>query len=271
VTHGRADSQHCHLCKGIGEHADTLCIELMLLRRKRSDAYGESASDLRVVNTMMPHVQQGCQLHRRLTALELEIAAAMTAMERLAFGVILLAEDRSAVFVNREARRILNQRDGLTLRRDGPAASNPQTTVALRGLIKDAMVTSQVDGPSAGGSLSAGRPSMKRPLGLFVAPLSANRFTPAAPCAVVAVFVSDPEHVAEPAEAVVRGMYALTPTEAVFAVLLASGHNVESAAVSLGIAVHTARTHLKRVFRKTRTRTQTQLVRVLLGATLGHL
>jgi DNA-binding CsgD family transcriptional regulator len=212
----------------------------------------------------------GIALRRRLTALEVEIGAAIAAMERLAFGVILLAADGSAIFVNREGRRILDERDGLTLTPAGLTAATARTTVALRHYIKVATLSRPDHGPRAGGSLSAGRPSMKRPLGLLVAPLSANRFAAAGRCSIVAVFVSDPEHVAEPAEAIVRGMYSLTPTEAVFAVLLASGHSVESAAVSLGIAVHTARTHLKRVFRKTRTQTQSQLVRVLLGATLGH-
>ncbi|OLC82548.1 MAG: hypothetical protein AUH72_06450 [Acidobacteria bacterium 13_1_40CM_4_65_8] len=65
-------------------------------------------------------------------------------------------------------------------------------------------------------------------------------------------------------------MYGLTPAEAAFAVLLASGHSVESAAAKIGISVLTARTHLKRVFRKTRSHTQTQLVQLRLRATLGR-
>jgi DNA-binding CsgD family transcriptional regulator len=261
----------CDRCYGIGArvaHTETLYINLTLLRLRRSDAYGES--DLLVVRTLMPHLQRGFQLHLRLTAIGLEVGAALAAMERLAFGVLLLAGDGSAVFVNREARRILDQRDGLTLSRNGLVASNPRTTTALRGFIKGAALTSQADGLSAGGSLSVGRPSMKRPLGLLVAPLSADRFVPARRGAVVAVFVSDPEHATELPEAVVRRMFTLTRAEAAFAVLLAAGHSVESAAASLGITVPTARTHLKRVLRKTRTRTQTQLVRVLLGATFGH-
>jgi DNA-binding CsgD family transcriptional regulator len=245
--------------------------------------------------------EQSCQLHRRLTALELEIGAAMTAMERLAFGVILLAEDRSAVFVNREARRILNQRDGLTLSRDGPAASNPQTTIALRGLIKDAMVTSRVDGPTAGGSLSAERPSMKRPLGLLVAPLSANRFTPAARCAVVAVFHLSrararpltvilvpihhglPGHSVDPGVLVallipevevgrqksgqfLRDLYGLTQREADIAADLLLGHRVSDIARLRELSVNTVRTHLKRLLEKTGTTRQADLLRVLVAS-----
>jgi DNA-binding CsgD family transcriptional regulator len=60
--------------------------------------------------------------------------------------------------------------------------------------------------------------------------------------------------------------YGCTPREAALAHTLAQGRTLAEAAGALGISVHTARTHLKRVFRKTGTRRQAELLRLVLLA-----
>lgn len=264
--------RRCDLCYGVGARiaqTDSLCINLSILRPRRSGTYGEP--EVRLLKRLMPHLQRGFRLHRRFAGISAEIGAATAAMEGLPFGVLLLDAHGLALFVNREARRILDERDGLTLARDGLRASTSAASTALRKLIDEASFAGERVGTAAGGSLSVGRPSMKRPLGVLVSPLPAARYLLARRRAVVAVFVSDPEHTPEPPETVVRAIYGLTPAEAALAVRLTAGHSVESAAAVLGIAVQTARTQLKRVFRKTNTGTQTQLVRLLLSASpLGH-
>jgi DNA-binding CsgD family transcriptional regulator len=247
TTHGRADRpQHCDLCKGIGEHADTLCIELMLLRRTRSDAYGESASDLRVVSTMMPHVQQGCQLHRRLMALELEIGAAMTAMERLAFGVILLAEDRSAVFVNREARRILNLVTKLRLK--PPSKTEPRAARRI-------FVTRRPFGPHLRQLLKPNRPQLVSPA-----------TTPGFRRCLVALLIPEGEIGLPKSGHLLRNLYGLTQREADVASDLVQGHRVSDIARLRELSVNTVRTHLKRLLEKTRTTRQADLFRVLVAS-----
>jgi DNA-binding CsgD family transcriptional regulator len=55
-------------------------------------------------------------------------------------------------------------------------------------------------------------------------------------------------------------LYGLTRGEAALAVLLVRGKSIEDAAEELFISPHTARTHLKRIFMKTDTHRQTELV-----------
>ena len=61
-----------------------------------------------------------------------------------------------------------------------------------------------------------------------------------------------------------RATYGCTAREAALALTLAQGRTLAEAAGTLGISIHTARTHLKRVFRKTGTKRQTELLRLVL-------
>ena len=64
--------------------------------------------------------------------------------------------------------------------------------------------------------------------------------------------------------AVLRSQHHCTTRESALAMALAQGSTLAEAAAALGISIHTARTHLKRVFRKTGTNRQAELVRLML-------
>jgi DNA-binding CsgD family transcriptional regulator len=61
-------------------------------------------------------------------------------------------------------------------------------------------------------------------------------------------------------ESLLRKLYGLTRGEAALATILLKGKSIEEAAAELFISPHTARTHLKRIFMKTDTHRQTELV-----------
>jgi DNA-binding CsgD family transcriptional regulator len=78
------------------------------------------------------------------------------------------------------------------------------------------------------------------------------------------LFVSDPEQsrcVALPDQ--LRAVFGLTRTEALVAAEIFRGEGLKAAADALGIGVTTARTHLQRIFGKTGTRKQAELVRII--------
>ena len=80
------------------------------------------------------------------------------------------------------------------------------------------------------------------------------------------LFVSDPEREVQTPEQFIRDLYGLTPAEARLAMLLGRGHTLNDAAGALGISRNTAHTHLSRIFMKTDTSRQSDLVRRLLTA-----
>lgn len=98
--------------------------------------------------------------------------------------------------------------------------------------------------------------------------LTAAPFVPAAeppalpPCAIV--MASDPESYRPPRQLLMQ-LFELTPAEANVAQALAQGQALEDIASELCISVHTVKTHLHRLFRKTGTRRQGELVSLLRG------
>lgn len=66
-----------------------------------------------------------------------------------------------------------------------------------------------------------------------------------------------------PSPNILSGLFDLTPAEARLAIALASGRSVREAAVEVGIAVKSARIYLERIFRKTGTNRQSQLMALL--------
>jgi DNA-binding CsgD family transcriptional regulator len=64
----------------------------------------------------------------------------------------------------------------------------------------------------------------------------------------------------------IRWLYGLTPAEAAVALAVLRGEGVRAIADGLGISVATARTHLHRIFEKTGTERQAELVRLILNS-----
>jgi DNA-binding CsgD family transcriptional regulator len=63
-----------------------------------------------------------------------------------------------------------------------------------------------------------------------------------------------------------RCHFGLTPAEARLALHLVTGETLRSAAAKLSISYETARTYLKRIFRKTKTCRQAELVMIIFTA-----
>jgi DNA-binding CsgD family transcriptional regulator len=83
--------------------------------------------------------------------------------------------------------------------------------------------------------------------------------------AVAAIYVTDPEQVSERPEVVLIRLYGLTPAEAKVAALIVRGMSARQAAEGLAISYNTVKSHLKRVFAKTGTKRQGDLIRLIVG------
>jgi DNA-binding CsgD family transcriptional regulator len=69
-----------------------------------------------------------------------------------------------------------------------------------------------------------------------------------------------------PSPSILMGLFDLTPSEVKLAVALSTGGTVQQAAIDASIQLTTARTYLDRIFRKTGTHQQSQLVALLKSA-----
>jgi DNA-binding CsgD family transcriptional regulator len=79
------------------------------------------------------------------------------------------------------------------------------------------------------------------------------------------VLISDPEESNGPRVPYLQALFGMTHAEAKLAVRLAAGESLQMAAEELGITYGTARARLIQLFQKTDTRSQGQLIHLLLG------
>jgi DNA-binding CsgD family transcriptional regulator len=176
-------------------------------------------------------------------------------LDQLAFGVVFLSGSGTVAFTNRTARAIIERGDGLILAGGALRATDASVRRALRSLIEQVTVARR------GGALAIPRSSNDRPLAALATPLSAGGSSGA----TAALFLTDPDLGAGSCEEVMTSLYGLTPAEARLTAELMQGKSLDEAAAALAISIHTARSHLKRVFAKTGTRRQSELVRLLVS------
>lgn len=226
--------------------------------------------EIELFSKVLPHIERAIQIRHRLCYLDARLQAAQAALDQLSCGVFIL--DRSGVVAakNRAAERLLDARDGLRIDKGILKASHRDDNQFLQSTVRAAVMTSLQRGAEAGGAVAVRRLSAKRSYSLLVAPIPRREmlFVVDHPAAVV--FAMDPAHTKQLPADLLRRHFALTGAEANVAIRLCTGMTLEDVAEALNITVATARTHLKRIFSKTDTRRQAELVRIVMQ-TVGEL
>jgi DNA-binding CsgD family transcriptional regulator/PAS domain-containing protein len=243
--------------------------ELFTFSVIRSAAGGPYAeTDLKCVHPLVPHLQRAVQINDRLWELQSARDSLADALDCLSHGVIVVERQGRVVFVNRAARAIVAQRDGLHIATDGLVPADYSERQRLRELVGQALRTTAGDGFDAGGAMSVTRPSSKRPFLVLVAPLRLGLEDDETKGGAT-IFVSDPEERVEPAEAAMRRLYGFSVAEAKVAQGFVRAGSLEQAADELCISRETARWHLKRIYRKTGTGRQAELVKAVISGPLA--
>jgi DNA-binding CsgD family transcriptional regulator len=185
-------------------------------------------------------------------------------LDYLPLGVILTDENCRVLMLNRTARDVLIEDDGLTLRGDFLVASSSQQNIALRRLVRDVLRGGDADGPlGRRGVITLPRPSCGRSHEIVVISLrqTVGALTPTVAAAFIGTEMIDSEAAVE----IVAPLYGLTAAEARVAVVLMQGRSLTEVAIELRVSKETARKHLRALFRKTLTNRQSELVRLLVG------
>ncbi len=176
-------------------------------------------------------------------------------LDRVPRALVALAPGQRIRVANSAARRLLEERDGLEVRRGELHAMRRGDDRALRALVGGA------SGRRPLAALSVPRPSGRRPYCVQACALGT-----AGEESATLLLIADPAARPAPPEATLAALFALTPTEARLAARLACGDTVHAAATTLGIGEKTARLHLEHVMSKTGVHRQGALVRLLLAA-----
>lgn len=256
-----------HQIIGIISKDDYAVGAISSLRPNRQRPFEE---ELKLANLLMPHLKRALEVHVRTLGLQDRLSASMEALERLRIGVVLVNGQGKVLLANRTARALANQDDGFALSHDGLALTRSDEAANLRRLIQGASTTSTGKGFNSGGVLCVSRPSLKRPYSILVAPHAKNHGSLSSLQPAAIIFISDPEQEEIPDELVLSKLFGFTPAEAKLAALLAQGRSLKEAADTSGVARSTVRSQLKKLFEKTNTRRQGELIRLLMNSPIIH-
>jgi DNA-binding CsgD family transcriptional regulator len=247
----RADYSMGAVITRSGNQAPTLTA----LRDRGKGAYSED--ERKIARFLVPHLARAWAVYEKLELL----AAGESALDRLPVAVVFLDVDTSVVYCNRSAEEIFRAKDGLSLQTGVLCASDRSAEGQLRRALNQAFSPGKLLGKSA---VSVPRTSGRRAYQVVVAPLRGQfrQFTGAPPPRAL-VLITDPEW-PEPAKLdLLIQLFGLTRKEAELAARLFEGKSVEQAGDEMSITYQTARTHLRRIFSKTETSRQTELLLLL--------
>ncbi|MFT7621344.1 MAG: DNA-binding CsgD family transcriptional regulator [Myxococcota bacterium] len=188
------------------------------------------------------------------------VSTLLECVEHMSVGVVLVRDGGILEYVNEAALQLFALDDGLSAHEDMLYASITEDQEALQALIEKSLA-------GGGGAVLIRRPSGWLPYQAVSVPLAGGM----PPRLLVPLFLSDPAHQLQAYEACLKALYGLTETEATIADQIAHGMDIRQIAVHRHCGVETVRSHVKRLFDKTGTRRQIDLVRlVLAGAATIH-
>jgi DNA-binding CsgD family transcriptional regulator len=154
---------------------------------------------------------------------------------------------------------MLQKKDGISLVRTTLVAERPSDTRLLHRLLQEAISTPERGEPKAS-PFTVERRLAQSSLVVRVVPGPGLECwqAPERRTALLKLYDRDPGFIVD--ERALSSVYGLTRGEAALASKLVQGKSIEIASEELFISAHTARTHLKRIFMKTDTHRQPELV-----------
>lgn len=194
-------------------------------------------------------------MERQITLIEASHNAVLSSLDLLPIAVLVLDQQGKILVANKTAKEVIRLGGTIAVVDDTLSVESALHNKMFRQLIND---SSQ----RIPGGLVIPRAALK-PLAILVVPVPHNG-KPGYPASLV--FVADPEIPCVADTALLTRLFGFTPAEARVAALVMRGKPVGDIADELGITSHTTRNHLKRLFSKTHTNKQGELVHALLSS-----
>jgi len=222
-----------------------------------------SEGEISLFRLLSPHVCRTLAISDALDIRTLRSEILEATLDGLTAGVYLVRRDARVVYMNATAVRQVKSSNALRVvdNRLVPTDAEARTLVAKA---IDDVATDETDAGPAGHSLAIPDGSGAGYVATLLPLERGRRQSIMAPfAAAVAIFVQDPAQVPlMPGEAFAR-LYRLTGGELRVLLALAQGLGGKEAADMLGVGEPTVRTHLQRLFSKTGTSRQAELLQLL--------
>ncbi|UVK51742.1 LuxR family transcriptional regulator [Mesorhizobium sp. AR02] len=215
----------------------------------------------RFLALLSPHLRRASLIGDLLDQARVAANLYRAALDHLAVPVVLTGANGVILHANEAADLMLSGHGPILSRNGVLQTENPAGARALLDAIAGA---AGADGSlgSRGIGLPISAPGQP-PAVAYVLPLTEGTARAAFRPACAAVFVSTTTSSSPLPEAVLTTLFDLTPAEARVLLRIGSGLSASRSALSLGIGENTLKTHLNRIFAKTGTRRQADLVKLI--------
>lgn len=224
-----------------------------------------------VFEQVMPHLQRTFRLKKQTNNMPFHQCQVWDMLKLIPYAVIVFSNEHKVMYANESAEQIGFANDGLALHTNHLSAHVNSESKQLRQLIKSSIESTKKPlEPMSGGDMLVSRPSGQRAYSVMVNPISANGNLGGIYPAAIVIVQGHEQNLEAPIKRM-RTLYDLTPAESRVAHQMMLGHSLEHCAKNLGHTVSTSRNLLKRVFAKTDTGRQNELVSLMLRSTLNFL
>jgi DNA-binding CsgD family transcriptional regulator/PAS domain-containing protein len=241
------------------DHNSTFYSPLTLVR---PDGKGEATSAHRkLLRTLSPHLTRAMKVHLKLETADARLQATDAVFDNARLALFLLDAAGHLVFCNRRAEVYL--RDAVFLA--APGGKLKAATAYDDRCLQHAIANASGGMSAAGVEFSiTGNDQRKLSVSITPVPLSAPTAFLGGSRVCCAVIVANPAVQHANSIARLARLHGLTPSEVRVLEAMLKGIGAAQAADTLGISAETARTHLKRIFSKTGTSRQAELMRLFM-------
>jgi DNA-binding CsgD family transcriptional regulator len=187
------------------------------------------------------------------------VAITSAVFESLSWGIVVIGSDGGVSSINAAMRAMASANDGIKIGTRGIAFEDSAGERAFRDIMAALRQRGESCGQSGPAWLSVRRPSGKRAYAVAISPLNEPVTDPAAPPPLL-IRVSDPERAADIRADLVQRLFPLTRAEAKLTSSLIRNGCLAMAATDCGLTEGSARQYMRRIFAKTGTGSQVELV-----------
>jgi len=252
----KQDMHSLLIARIVVQDSHTSCMNIA--RSRRRELFG--APEIEITTRLLPHLIRAAHLTQRFAAAQELSCGLGGVIDHSREAAFLVSGSGKVRYMNPAGEALLLEKRGITVRSGALSAANEQVTSRLRGLIAAA---ARPNGERRSGAMALPRPGHRLPLSLIVNPVRQERFSLFFEGPWVLVSIADPDAGISASERRIREVLGLTRTEARVALKLLEGCDTREAAEALGISFYTVRAHLARIFGKTGTERQAELVSLL--------
>lgn len=221
-----------------------------------------NAQDLRVMESLLPHLRRAVEISREVSRLIRHAQALSSVLEQGRSALLLMDPEGRVLHANDAARALSGS--GFTLRDDRVVLRDRKAQVQLQAAIGAcAMALRGISASIAQGGCHVSIPRAGGlPLSAYLAPFRQQRTNEWDPLPedLVTLQIVDPEEHRQASPKALQGALHLTPAEARVAAGLCNGASAREIAAQLALSPHTVRDHIKRIYQRTGVSKQSEFV-----------